>query len=463
MQQEENFAMTVRSATPRRAARLLALGGAVALIAAACGSAAPATNAPATAAAATDQAATAAPATEAPTASVNLSGSSFNFLVPVTESGDSPYRAAVDAYMKAFPDRTINLEEIPTDKLGQVERTRFLGGNPPALMYATPGYGSDYSLFPFATAGYLEPLTGTPGAALIPESAMQVYAIDGTVYGQPLDMTLVATVSNQTAMQADGVTWAKDYPGLLEMCKAAAAKDKSVYVVAGSAPPNTGLFSMTVAASRVYADDPDWNAKRAAGEVKFSDADGGWRKALDDIVEMNEAGCFQEGVVAGDFAAITNGLATGSSYSSSIPAGAAFGLAGEAPGNMFVVDPMPGLTEAQTIIFASPNNSLAMASAAPDAEKAAAHAFLDWLAVPENLAMMAAAQQWLPLEPKADQLPPQYAPIASYLEGGKYVPLPNQVWASAEVYDALATGIQGLLSGQTTVDAVLTAMDAAWK
>ena len=455
--------MTASSASPRGAARLLALGGALALIAAACGSAAPASPAPATAAPATDQAATTAPATEAPAATANLSGSSFNFLVPVWESGDSPYRQAVDAYMKAFPDRTINLEEIPTDKLGQVERTRFLGGNPPALLYATPGYGSDYSLFPFATAGYLEPLTGTAGAALIPESAMQVYAIDGVVYGQPLDLTIAANVSNQTAMQADAVTWAEDYPGLLEMCKAVAAKGKSVFVVAGAAPPNTGLFSMGVAASRVYSEDPDWNSKRAAGEVKFSDADGGWRKALDAIVEMNTTGCYQEGVVAGDFAAITNGLATGNSYSAAIPAGAAFGLVAEAPGNTFVVDAMPGITKDNTIIFASPNNSIAMAAAAPDAEKAAAHAFLDWLAQPENLAAMQATAGWLPLEPKADQLPPPYAPIAPYLASGKYVPLPNQVWASAEVYDALATGVQGLLSGQTTVDAVLAAMDAAWK
>ena len=159
--------------------------------------------------------------------------------------------------------------------------------------------------------------------------------------------------------------------------------------------------------------------------MKFSDADGGWRKALDAIVEMNTTGCYQEGVVAGDFAAITNGLATGNSYSAAIPAGAAFGLVAEAPGNTFVVDAMPGITKDNTIIFASPNNSIAMAAAAPDAEKAAAHAFLDWLAQPENLAAMQATAGWLPLEPKADQLPPPYAPIAPYLASGKYVPAPQ--------------------------------------
>jgi raffinose/stachyose/melibiose transport system substrate-binding protein len=456
--------MTAHPAAPRRAARLLALGGAIALVVAACGAAATPTQGPAaTAGPATAAPATAAPATAAPAATVNLSGSSFNLLAPVTDSGDDPFKVAVDAYQKAFPDRTVNLESIPFTDLGQVERTRFLGGNPATLMYLTPGYGSDYSIFPFAKAGYLADLAGTPGAALIPETAKQVFGFDGKIFGQPLDMSIVGQVNNTTALSADGVTWPTDFAGVLEACKAAVAKGKSVFAIAGSAPPNTGLFAMNMAASRAYADDPEWNVKRAAGEVKFSDADGGWRKALDDFVEMNKAGCLQKGAAAGDFAALTNQLTTGKSYSFAVPAGAAFGLGAQAPDQTFVADVMPGITADKTIIFASPNDSIGMAASASDAEKAAAQAFLDWLAVPENLAIMAKAQGWLPMEPDVNSLPPQYAPIAPYLQNGKFVPLVNQGWASAEVYQALGTGIQGLLTGQTTVDAVLQAMDAAWK
>ena len=40
--------------------------------------------------------------------------------------------------------------------------------------------------------------------------------------------------------------------------------------------------------------------------------------------------------------------------------------------------------------------------------------------------------------------------------------LPNATWPNPAVYDALGVGVQGLLTGQTTVDSVLEEMDAAW-
>jgi raffinose/stachyose/melibiose transport system substrate-binding protein len=62
----------------------------------------------------------------------------------------------------------------------------------------------------------------------------------------------------------------------------------------------------------------------------------------------------------------------------------------------------------------------------------------------------------------ADDLLPSYEPIGDLLENGEYTPLPLETWPNPAVYDALGVGVQGLLTGQKTVDQVLADMDAAW-
>ena len=51
----------------------------------------------------------------------------------------------------------------------------------------------------------------------------------------------------------------------------------------------------------------------------------------------------------------------------------------------------------------------------------------------------------------------------SLTDPSKHVPLPNLFWPNGGVYDALGTGVQGLLTGQATPEVVLEAMDAAWE
>jgi raffinose/stachyose/melibiose transport system substrate-binding protein len=465
--------MNVRSRT--RGARVVAIGAALVLALAACAGdddETSSTEADDTAAAATtsETGTTAASATTAASGGTEttaagedpLAGSSFTFLSVVTESGESAYKAMVDNYVAQYPERNIEFEEVTNATYGELLRTRFVGGNPPDVMYTTPGYGNNQALLSLAEAGYLEPLTGTAAEDTIDPAVRQNFELDGELYGQALNLTLVATVANTSAMEADSVTTPEDYAALVEACGPIAESGKSMYVVAAGVPANAGLFGLTVAGSRVYADNPEWNVQRAAGEVTFADTPG-WTDTFNAIVEMNEAGCLQEGVVAGDFAAITNNLATGASYAAFIPGGAAFGLAAEAPDATFAVEAMPGTTAESTIIFASPNDALAVAKDADDEAKTAAKAFLEWLAVPENLAEAGSVQGWLPpvdVDPSA--LPPQFAPVADFLVEGDFVPLPSAGWKNPEVYNVFGVGIQGLLSGQTSAEAVLQQMDEAW-
>ena len=57
---------------------------------------------------------------------------------------------------------------------------------------------------------------------------------------------------------------------------------------------------------------------------------------------------------------------------------------------------------------------------------------------------------------------PVFEPVADLLPTATTWPLPNLEWPNPAVYDALATGVQGLIAGQGDVESVLEAIDQAW-
>ena len=75
---------------------------------------------------------------------------------------------------------------------------------------------------------------------------------------------------------------------------------------------------MSLAASRVYAEDPKWNEKRANKETTFADSKG-WKNTLEAVQKLNDAGCMQKGAAGAGFDAITKGLAGGSSLAAFVP------------------------------------------------------------------------------------------------------------------------------------------------
>ena len=83
---------------------------------------------------------------------------------------------------------------------------------------------------------------------------------------------------------------------------------------------------------------------------------------------------------------------------------------------------------------------------------------------PEEAKKFADAQGTIPVgatSPSADLLP-QYQPVAGHVPDPAVPPVRRRRWPNGQVYDALGTGVTGLLTGQKTIDDVLKAMDAAW-
>jgi raffinose/stachyose/melibiose transport system substrate-binding protein len=372
---------------------------------------------------------------------------------------DSPFQQLADAYSKETGIK-VETKALPPDNYGLTLRTQLQGGNAPDVMVVSPGGGQDAAVLPLADAGYVEPL-GQASADLIPDGTEGLFTIGDKVYAQPTDITPVGMTWNVGAAKDAGVDVPTDQSSLLDACKAAADKGKSFIVLAGAVPPNPGLMAMSISATRVYAETPDWNAQRADGKVTFADTQG-WKDTLQTIVDMKDAGCFQKGFEGGGFDAITQGIGQGTSLGTFVPGGAATEIMAHVPNLELQVQSFPPADGGTPYLLASPNYALAVNAKADDATKKAAEDFLAWAAKPENAAEYDKVSGGVAITGPDENLSPVYEPVRDLLSNGDFAPLPNLEWPKPAIYDALATGVQGLLTGQGDVDGVLQAVDKAW-
>jgi raffinose/stachyose/melibiose transport system substrate-binding protein len=386
----------------------------------------------------------------------------FSLAFATSNTIESPFQKLAEDYMKSHPDVKITFNPQPNDSYDQTLRTQLQAGNASDVVVTTPGSGQGRSILPLVDANFLEPLDDA-AKAQVPVGSEALFGKDGKVYGQAAEITVVGLVANDTAAKAAGVTaFPADFAALQDQCKTLASSGKSFFAVAGSAAPNTGLMAMSLAATRVYAEDPKWNEKRAAKETTFADS-AGWKDALEAVVQLNDAGCFQKGAAGAGFDAITKGLASGTSLSGFIPAPSWKQLKSAAADSDFNVRALPANGKADKgFVYASANYAFSINAASKNKE--AAKAFLDWAAQPEQTKSFADIDGALPVNglDKYDFNASAYKNVGDLIKDGKYGPLPNSQWPNSAVYDALATGVQGLITGQKNPDDVLKAMDAAW-
>jgi raffinose/stachyose/melibiose transport system substrate-binding protein len=384
----------------------------------------------------------------------------FSFTFPTATNQESPYETLAKKYSQETGVK-IEIKKLPNDSYGLTLRTQLQGGNAADLMVVSPGRGQDQAALPLAEAGYLEPLN-EKSAAAVPDEIKSLFAIDGKVYAQPTDLVPVGMAWNSGAASQANANYPEDFDDVRPLCSELTQDRKSFIALAGSVPPNPGLMALSISATRVYAETPDWNKQRADHKVTFADSEG-WQDTLQTIVDMNEADCFQPGAAGGGFDAITAGITQGTSLGAFVPGGAARELMNATPSLKLEIRAFPPASGTKQYMLASPNYALSIHAKAGDAQQKAAQDFLNWLAEPDNAAEFTKIEGQVPITGVENaELEPQYAPVKDLLVKGEYSPLPTLEWPNPAVYDALAKGVQGLISGQGDVRSVLEAADKAW-
>ena len=303
----------------------------------------------------------------------------FSIMVAQANDADDFYAQTA----KKYSDETgvpIEVIPYPSDAYNTQVTTQLQGGNAADVMILSPGTGQPISVISLAEAGFLAPLDDT-SAGLLPAGSESLFQIDGKTYAQPTALTPVGLVFNVTAADAANITYPTTYEDLLTACTTARDAGKTFSVLAGGIPFNTGLMAQLISATRVYSDTPDWNEQRTEGKVTF--ADSGWKDVLNDIVEMNDKGCFQDGAAGGTFDSITAGLGGGTSLTAAVPGSAAASIA-DATGQELNVQAFPPKKGEKAFTVTGANYGWSINAKSDDAVKASAQAFLDWVASPEE-------------------------------------------------------------------------------
>jgi len=123
--------------------------------------------------------------------------------------------------------------------------------------------------------------------------------------------------------------------------------------------------------------------------------------------------------------------------------------------------PFPGATAAATRATMEYTDGLAVNAASPN--KDLAIKFVDFFAREGQARLFASYVYSISLtDYKHANIPVQAAPFKPFVKSGKTHGELQVRWSNPNVAIALGTSAQGLLTGQSTVDDVLKAADAAW-
>jgi raffinose/stachyose/melibiose transport system substrate-binding protein len=346
---------------------------------------------------------------------------------------------------------------LPQATLGQATVTALQAGNAPDVLYTNGGSGQLISVFALGKAGYLTDLAQRPWAKDIPAAARDMYYDGNKLYGAPMGLSLVGVVYNKALFEQLGLQIPTTFGGLVDLCGKIKAAGKIPMALAGQAP---GLYAQAPAAATVYAANPNWNEDRAAGKVTFAGTPG-WQAALQQFVDLNNAGCFQPGAPADTIVKAFNLLGSEQAVMFLAPSAAIGGILGMNPNFAAAMFPVPGPTADTTRAITEYNDSFSVNAKSPNQE--AATKLVDFLSQPEQLRAYAKIQGEISVpDSVTGAVPELYSSFGPLLQQKKTVTLPSLIWPNAAVGTAITPGMQGLLTGQKTVADVLNDMDTAW-
>ena len=378
-------------------------------------------------------------------------------------ANDNAYEQLAKDYEAAHPGVTIKVNKISAETYGQTLQTQMAAGNGPDVMQVNSGGGQPGTVGTLAKPGLLLALKDSSFESDIPEAERVGYDYKGQLYGVPSSTAIMSVIYNDELAKQNNVTIDATTPlqDVIDQCGAVKANGSSIFALAGSVPANTGIMTVEIATSTVYGPNENWNQDRADGKTTFAKTKG-WQQALQAVADMNKAGCFQDGAAGAGFADLTNASSSGKAFGFFAPSGAAKSIMDAAGGHVTLVAlgaPSPADKNYLTI-----SSDIGLAGNAKTKSPKLVEDFIKFSVSPDEAKKFAEAQGTIPIgaDINAADLLPQYQPVAEQLTNKDYRTFAVDEWTNPEVYNALGTGVTGLLTGQKTVDDVLKDMDAAW-
>jgi raffinose/stachyose/melibiose transport system substrate-binding protein len=380
-------------------------------------------------------------------------------------NGQPGYEVLIANFERVYPNITIDATFAPNvSVLEQVENTELAAGNAPDILPAYPGCGTPISTCVLAKNGYLEPMVKVPWAK---RSLPLVMSLDK--YGQGLfgflpQITPYAIFTNDALFSRLGLTTPRTFSQLLDVCEKAKSAGTTAVIFGGATATNVEYLLTELAVSNVYGSDKQWAKQLRAGTVSF-DGTPGWHQALQQFIDMNNAGCFEPGASGTTDVGAEALYAQGQGLMYAGLTNMIGVINADNPQFSFTVRPFPagsGPNQTTTYLHLSLAPGINAHSSAQN--QAAAQTFINFVARPAQTSLFGQIEGGLTqYELLKEEIPRYVSSFATIIHNHQYVTDPTQTWWNSNVVLALEQDGMGLLTGQTTIDSVLSAMDAAWK
>jgi raffinose/stachyose/melibiose transport system substrate-binding protein len=376
------------------------------------------------------------------------------------------YKAGFDTLIPEFeeanPGITIKPNYYSAAVYAQTVPTQIAGGNGSDLIYVGGGDAAESALR-LGEAGHLADLSNESWSDTVFEPTRPVYEVDGKLVARDLGMsTLSAIEYDIDYFEEAGVDVPTDFDGLLDMCRAIVEEGDRIPIAWGGGLPAVNYNNLvSVAGNTFLGDDPGWVDQLIAGEVTWSETPG-WRDALQYIVDMKDAGCFSPDAASLSFDQMLAQLASGQAASMFTYGGLIAAVKQQTPDLNIGIFAPPAENADDTWLTVQPAGGISLWSRSSHAD--AAKLFLDFISGEEQQRVLAETNVLIsPSDGASGKVPEAYAGVGELLESGRSIPsdaatlLPNLT----EVGNVIGASVQGLFTGQRTIDQVLTDMDSA--
>ncbi|MFD8530243.1 extracellular solute-binding protein [Streptosporangium canum] len=373
----------------------------------------------------------------------------------------TPMDELVAAYRQARAGVTITTSYAPTDQVQTSLRTQLGAGNAPDLHVVYPGSGSAMSMTQIAGAGLLADLSAQAWTNSIPTGFKPAFQVDGKTLMYSAGSSVIGAIYNKKVFQEAGIdapptTWTE----FLDVCEKLKKAGKVPIALGAQTPWVTQLITYALVPSTVYAKDPTFDDKQAAGQASF--AQSGWRDAMEMYLELHKRGYFNDKPNGTTFEQQTSMVATGKAamaiqVSAVLPS---FRDAATSPDDLSMF-PVPGADDAASVwIPAGVVVGLGANAKGKNAEEA--KAFIDFLGRQENINRWAKAIAAIPLTQDASStIDPAVESFLPFTKD-RAVPFMDQRWPNAEVQPTHFAVVQDLLAGKSKIDEALKKMDEAY-
>ena len=392
-----------------------------------------------------------------------------NGSVTITMVANAPSHPAFDVlipnFERAYPNIKVDITYTPSSAVEyQLESIELAAGNAPDLLAVSPGCGTPISVCKLAKSGYLAPMVKKPWVRRSVPLLISMAKYGRGLFGFEPIASPEGVFTNDELFRKLRLKVPQTFAQLRDVCAKAKANGTAAVIFGGGDPVSVAYLTTDLAVATVYGRDKNWPAELRAGKVSFEGTPG-WHRALQEFIDMNTAGCFPPGITGTSLNGAAAEFAQGqglmlidtSSFKGLIDAGK--------PLFDYSFHPLAGATDPnQTSTFVDPGAAVSVnAHASPQAQKAA-QTFVDFIARPRENELYAQVGGGLTqYELLKGRLPGFMSAFASVVKDKAYVVNPFKTWWNASVALALEQNGIGLITGQTTIDDVLNAMDAAWK